>query len=359
MMDHETFVDKGLSGLANLGNTCYINTAVQCLSYCTVFLRYMLSKAPSSDADADADADPSKKGNIAHELTLLLHEMWMLNHSLIPKRFVQRLQMKMGKSMAILEQNDLQEFLMLFLNHICEDIGKPVPAKALAEAKARLKRIKTGTDQLIYAMENNWLASHAKFYSPLVDCLYGQHVMQVKCETCGYITHNHEAFFMLPISIPEKGTVHMNDAIAKHMDSELLDNIWTCDVCKKTRRAERSHKFWRLPDVLIVVAKRFTPTLSKIRTSIEVDAKLDLEAYCIYDTHCTYELKSIACHSGSIHRGHYYALCKHPNQKWYRIDDLTIGEVPDPTARPHAHTQPSDFYVFFYETKSAHARCRR
>ena len=57
-MDLNTFfIDKGKKGLANIGSTCYINTAVQCLSYCLDFLHYVLSGRYKMDRDLDNSFD--------------------------------------------------------------------------------------------------------------------------------------------------------------------------------------------------------------------------------------------------------------------------------------------------------------
>jgi ubiquitin carboxyl-terminal hydrolase 8 len=359
-MGNKTWKDKGVSGLANVGNTCYVNTAIQCLSYCRHFLRYVLQHPVLSSSDPPPAAAAAAAANstsvvLMDELRDLLQALWVEQYSLVPRRFIRALQTAFAKSLVIREQNDLGEFLLLFLNRLCEDVGTHVPSQDLQQARDAVTQARSGEAQLIASMDHNWLQTHARTHSPLAEMLYGQQVVQVQCTQCKYITHNHESFLTLSMSLPspsssaaaaDSSTVSLQEIVKTHMASEALEDAWCCDACKTTRRAGalQTHKFWRFPKLLIVTIKRFTPTLKKITTRVEAPMRLDLNPYSIYDPHGRFKLRAIACHSGSFGSGHYYALCHHPNGRWYCFDDLSISEVSDP---PLAAS--SDSYVFFYE----------
>ena len=49
-MDNNTNYDvRGLSGLNNIGNTCYMNAALQCLSASNLFVGFLIKKKFVSD----------------------------------------------------------------------------------------------------------------------------------------------------------------------------------------------------------------------------------------------------------------------------------------------------------------------
>ena len=50
---YNDYNDKGLSGIVNMGNTCYINSAIQCLSHTLDLTDYFLTKKWETDVNCE------------------------------------------------------------------------------------------------------------------------------------------------------------------------------------------------------------------------------------------------------------------------------------------------------------------
>ena len=116
LIDLEKYKGKGLTGLANLGNTCYLNSTMQILSHCYYFNEFIdnvnidnLNKLPDSI--------------LFSEWKDLKDMMWNKNCTIAPNRFVNCVQ-KIAASKNIelfsgFAQNDLPEFLMFLFDCFC------------------------------------------------------------------------------------------------------------------------------------------------------------------------------------------------------------------------------------------------
>jgi ubiquitin carboxyl-terminal hydrolase 8 len=157
---------RGLSGLNNIGNTCYMNSALQCLSASNLFTSYMIKKkfvpelkqnivdtlgdkerekrkksASNNDGKSDSsDSDDSDvsiylrdvKENYYNSMTYntykLLKNMWKVNSVVTPKTFKQRLG-KFSGTFKGSQQQDSEEFINFLLNQIHEEIKCKVSLK--------------------------------------------------------------------------------------------------------------------------------------------------------------------------------------------------------------------------------------
>lgn len=335
----ESFAGKGLNGLANVGNTCYVNTTVQCLGHCISFLRHALERKYDEE-------DP--KGTLLYELREILQELWVHDNGVIPNRFLKYLSFYL-KGFELFEQNDISEFYTLLVDKLNYSVSKQI------DTESALSGIKYGDapiDKLRKKLDRAWLQSTGKEFSELIGFFYGQSIIQIVCGNCEKIHHNYEPFSMLllptgnePSSLEDciskfAGEEHVNDE-----EHKLKNELWKCDGCNECHESLKTMKYWRLPKVLVVGLKRFTSDLKKINTHIDVPETLDLSKYVLGPTHKKYELKSMACHSGNFHRGHYFAVCKNPNGKWYRIDDTSVSEIQG------TYQTPTSAYMLFYEAK--------
>jgi hypothetical protein len=71
-----TLPGYGACGLANLGNTCYLNSAVQCISYMPLLRAYLLNAQYKATGDLNKDNPLGTGGKLLEEFAELLRVMW-------------------------------------------------------------------------------------------------------------------------------------------------------------------------------------------------------------------------------------------------------------------------------------------
>lgn len=334
------------SGLGNTGATCYINTAIQCLGYCSSFLKYIIAGQRSKS-----------KTPLTDELREIYIELWIKQNSLFPHKFLKSLHDALHKYIDIHEQNDITEFLMLYIDKLNADLS--VELIVDKDDINELKRKASSTDKkpafqrLVYQMDIAWLNYMKKEYSPLVPMFHGQQVSQIICGHCNYIHHNYETFGIMSIPLlKNKDNQTLDDLLASFFKKEIINSQgkeWTCDKCNHAVPSPKCIKFWKTPTILIISLKRFDYTLRKNSTPVALPIELNLQSYCLREDDFRYRLCAIANHSGCTRSGHYSALCRHKNDKWYDVDDHSVREANANDIRKSLQSG----YVYFYESYKA------
>lgn len=321
-------------GIHNMGNTCYINSTLQCMLSCRPFYDYISGQFPPE--------------GMSHNLG----ELAKAKASVIPRDLLKAMYNAMGKSMNMFEQNDINEFMTLFIDKLNEEVCRPFRKKDLPMAPPYTE---SAYDQQRMKMDKSWAAANIKDFSPLKDIFYGQLISQIVCGRCGKIHHNYEVF--LNIMVPIDGSTSLQQCLSRHLNDEMVnassdpsENTWRCDRCKECAPSRKTIKLWRLPRVLTVTLKRFTCTgssLAKVSDTVEIPTSIDMTPYTIGPGEKGYVLKGAAFHSGSFHGGHYFAMCRNTRDSpWYIIDDESVHKTqPEGIERGL-----SNGYVFFYES---------
>lgn len=321
--------DRGKVGLNNIGNTCYINAAVQCLSHSPTLLYYFLHEQTDKNDCI-----------LFTEMQNLLFLLWKESRVTTPTSFIAAARKRMSNRLDLSQQNDMGEFLLGLVESLCTELGKPVDASRILHLEKSLIRLRgQKMKHFIASMELAWLKSIKNDACFLTSLIFGQMICQTQCMNCKTISHSNELFNSISLPITSKNIESM---LAAHFENETITD-WMCEKCKGTQ-GKRTTKIWRLPQVLMIILKRFTTTGNKIHDPITINTSISLNLYSIYDTRCNFRLYSVGCHVGSHHRGHYYSYSNHPNGEWYCYDDASVSRM-DVNALSHSR----DAYVLFYE----------
>jgi ubiquitin C-terminal hydrolase len=317
-------------GLANLGNTCYLNAVLQAIAHVPSFVRMLLNAPRPVDP-----VDP-----VYTELRQAITAMW--GHA--------------GRPRTVVNVNSLVDALR--------------PRMALMGAGDAREQCDAHEAYCILAdvlCELRW----EKQVGPMRPVLCGETQQLVRCDACGTTSARLEDFSTL--SLPLTGTTESNTVstmLAAHFAPERIVGF-SCDVCSAhaaralhvapTTSAARLCRLWRLPKMLVVCVKRFVDPASVSRTDVqpceELGPALLLRISAVGSPAASlaptsmYRLTGIVCHSGSQAGGHYVACVRRPvSNEWHMHDDEASAVLPEDTKCLAGVARSG--YIFCYERHS-------
>ncbi|XP_074660354.1 ubiquitin carboxyl-terminal hydrolase 44-like isoform X2 [Tubulanus polymorphus] len=363
----------GVTGLRNLGNTCYMNAILQVLSHLPEFKDYMSDSESSNTRNTRSATSPvtpvrqsprlqrqttvecfeqatstplRKMGlngggtttthnniiqksptdtkstkeavSLCNELHVLLRVMWSGQWAIVSPQSMLHAVWNVIPFFRGYSQQDAQEFLCEVLDKVENEIEKN-------SRKIRNRRSSNNTP------------------SNLITALFqGQLVSQLTCQNCKKISETKEPFQDLSLEFPDRyqlvsgstmlsqESCHLTEMLAKFTDVEDLEDdapIYECSKCNSRRRSVskkpviKTHACKRflisgLPRVLRLHLKRFRWVgrnhREKINVHVRFEHELNMKPFCIdsIDSPVLYNLSSVVIHHGrGFSSGHYTAYC--------------------------------------------------
>lgn len=281
------------AGLQNMGNTCFLNSALQCLTYTPPFANYMLTREHSK---------------ICHEpgfcmmCTMQNHIIQVSANSgnvIKPIGVLNELK-RIAKHFRYGSQEDAHEFLRYTVDAMQKSC---LPGTKLDR--------QTQATTFIHQVFGGYLRS------------------RVKCLNCKAVSDTFDPFLDIPLEI--KTALSVSKALEQFVKPETLDgeNAYKCTKCKKMVTASKRFTIHRNPNVLTLSLKRFANfTGGKITKDVKYYEYLDLRPYMSQSQGESqgYGLYAVLVHSGfSCHAGHYFCYVKASNGQWYQMNDSSVS----------------------------------
>ncbi|XP_027447550.2 ubiquitin carboxyl-terminal hydrolase 44 [Zalophus californianus] len=345
-------VTPGVTGLRNLGNTCYMNSVLQVLSHLLIFRQCFLkldlnrwlavtasdkarspykhppitdtvyqmnecqekdtgsapSRHPTLSLGLSGGASKSRKMeliqrrepssqyiSLCHELHTLFQVMWSGKWALVSPFAMLHSVWRLIPAFRGYAQQDAQEFLCELLDkiqHELETTGTRLPALIPTSQRKLIKQVLNVVNNIFH----------------------GQLLSQVTCLACDNKSNTIEPFWDLSLEFPERYQCNGKDIasqpclvtemLAKFTETEALEGkIYVCDHCNSKHRrfssksvvlteAQKQLMICHLPQVLRLHLKRFRwsgrNNREKIGVHVGFEEILNMEPYC-----CRESLKSL------------------------------------------------------------------
>ncbi|MEE6469537.1 hypothetical protein FKM82_008661 [Ascaphus truei] len=203
---HKVPTEKGATGLSNLGNTCFMNSSIQCVSNTQPLTQYFTSGTHLYELNRTNPI--GMKGHMAKCYGDLVQELWNGTQKNVAPLKLRWTIAKYAPRFNGFQQQDSQELLAFLLDGLHEDLNR-VHDKPYVELKDS-----DGRPDWEVAAEA-WDNHLRRNKSIVVDLFHGQLRSQVKCKTCGHTSVRFDPFNFLSLPLPMDSYMHLEITVIK------------------------------------------------------------------------------------------------------------------------------------------------
>ena len=203
----------GLCGGKNLGNTCFMNSSIACISNCTELTYYFLSGDYIKDINKENKLGMG--GKLAMSWGALLQQYWVEKTRVgNPAEFKKTLgdKVKMFRGFG---QQDSNEFMNFFIDYLNEDLNGTTQ-KPYIELDSK-KEDESDEE----CSKRFWESNLTRNDSVITDLFCGQYKSTIVCPDCGNINITFDPFNTLTLSLVNKS----NESDKANEDYEYLDEF--------------------------------------------------------------------------------------------------------------------------------------
>lgn len=303
-----------MRGIVNVGNTCSLNSLLQCLFSSKNVVKYFATR-PSLDG-------------FEKDLRDLL-EAYHSNESggLIPHGFLKSL-CEHVSCFVPGEQFDVCELWMM----MCEAIAR-ASHKRLQHVNMNNLNLNTNSPYADLVRKGNIDIARCNedISSEWLNEVQGALICQTICPKCDNVTHTFEPYTMLSVDMIASDLV---SCFTSCINNEQIEG-WDCDKCKSTCNTTKITRFWKMPNVLCISLKRFAFIHGKVAKNnaqvvvpvqFTISQPLVIGPQRLTRQEFPYRLRAGIIHHGGAEGGHYTCVVDGGAQ-WYHCDDAAITPI--------------------------------
>ncbi|XP_058191335.1 ubiquitin carboxyl-terminal hydrolase 20-like [Rhododendron vialii] len=306
------------AGLANLGNTCFLNAILQCFTHTVPLVQGL----KSSDHPSPCDRETEGFCVLCALRSLIELSLTSKGSIVSPWRLFDNLNY-ISSDFRRFQQEDAHEFLQCLLDRLesCCTYSKTRDTCS-SEDENLVKRV-----------------------------FGGRLISKLQCCNCGHCSDTYEP--LIDLSLEIENVSDLPSALESFTKVEKIEDSetkFTCENCKEEVSLEKQLMLDRAPSVAAFHLKRFKnygSYVEKIDKHVEFPLELDLLPYIDdsqnNDVELKYDLYAIVVHSGfSSTSGHYYCFIRSGPDSWYRLDDSKVTRVRE------EYVLSQEAYILFY-----------
>jgi len=344
---------RGARGLANLGNTCFFNSVVQCLNSNEQLVKLMVGANHDKASKLGEVPEFSATKTLASQLQKLFQSLHSgVQESFRPKAMLAAISGTPGGDMyGTGRQQDAHELLIFLLDKLDEEYKEGFPSLLL---QGRLSstvtclacRNPSTKDEEFWSLELD-LKSH-KSATPRIS--HSSHSTHDHTDSSSHETVDPDRKFDLTDLLGSQGFTRK-----EHLQG---DNRYYCEKCKEKQKATKQFTIGSPPGTLILHLKRFSYDKygnegKKLQNDVAFPKELDLKDLDLMTPESRalqtgYYLRAVVVHKGlSLGRGHYIAYARYKDTgKWFCYNDSDVTQVK------YDKVKEEQAYLLFYDNMS-------